>query len=214
MKIIVFLFSVVLFCIFFSIKIIAPSTYLEFIKEDSFVENAQALFFFLSSIFAFLAAKRFIKSKLILHGVLYGILAVGLFFIFGEEISWGQRIFNITTFDYFEKHNYQHETNIHNLNTILPFLEYGYILTGFYGAFAWLFKFLLMPQARTKRNHPANFAAPDWHVSPYFFLCFFIYTSVYFTKHEPNEFFLDERPRICRIAAGDGFFIFCGNKLY
>ena len=80
MKIIVFLFPVVLFCVYFSIKFIAPSTYLEFIKEDSFVENAQALFFFLSSIVSFWAARRFIKIKLVLHGVLYGILVL-LFFL-------------------------------------------------------------------------------------------------------------------------------------
>jgi len=211
MKIIVFLFPVVLFCVYFSIKFIAPSTYLEFIKEDSFVENAQALFFFLSSIVSFWAARRFIKIKLVLHGVLYGILAVGLFFIFGEEISWGQRIFNITTLDYFEKHNFQHETNIHNLNAILPFLEYGYILIGFYGASAWLFK-LLMPQARTKRNHLANFVAPDWHVSMYFFCCFFIYTTVYFTKYKPNEYFWMRDHEFAELLLALGFLFFAATN--
>lgn len=38
-------------------------------------------------------------------------------FVFGagEEISWGQRIFNIESSDFFKANNAQHETNIHNL---------------------------------------------------------------------------------------------------
>lgn len=33
----------------------------------------------------------------------------------GEEITWGQRIFNILTPDFFYHHNIQHEINVHNL---------------------------------------------------------------------------------------------------
>jgi predicted membrane channel-forming protein YqfA (hemolysin III family) len=42
---------------------------------------------------------------------------LGLLFVFfaGEEISWGQRIFNIETPEWFEKKNAQKETNLHNL---------------------------------------------------------------------------------------------------
>jgi hypothetical protein len=42
-------------------------------------------------------------------------VALGLFFGFGEEISWGQRIFNIIPGDFFMKKNLQQELNIHNL---------------------------------------------------------------------------------------------------
>jgi uncharacterized protein YqhQ len=40
-----------------------------------------------------------------------------LLFIFGagEEISWGQRVFGWETTDFFAEHNYQRETNLHNL---------------------------------------------------------------------------------------------------
>jgi len=42
---------------------------------------------------------------------------LGLLFVFfaGEEISWGQRIFEIETPHWFEKKNAQKETNLHNL---------------------------------------------------------------------------------------------------
>ena len=33
----------------------------------------------------------------------------------GEELSWGQRIFGIETPEFFQRHNIQHEMNLHNL---------------------------------------------------------------------------------------------------
>jgi len=41
--------------------------------------------------------------------------AVVLIFGAGEEISWGQRIFGIETPEFFQAHNAQSETNLHNL---------------------------------------------------------------------------------------------------
>jgi hypothetical protein len=73
------------------IKISLPYAYKEIIKEDAVVENAQALFYFIASIISCLAAKKFIKNKLVLRGVLYCVLAARFFFISGEEISWSQR---------------------------------------------------------------------------------------------------------------------------
>ncbi|MCU7938800.1 MAG: hypothetical protein KZQ64_09505 [gamma proteobacterium symbiont of Bathyaustriella thionipta] len=42
---------------------------------------------------------------------------LGLFFFFGagEEISWGQRIFDIESSEFFTQNNAQGETNLHNL---------------------------------------------------------------------------------------------------
>lgn len=46
-----------------------------------------------------------------------GVLAFALVFFFGagEEISWGQRIFNIESSAFFMENNAQKETNLHNL---------------------------------------------------------------------------------------------------
>ena len=52
------------------------------------------------------------------NGVFIGVwcfLAVVCFFGAGEEISWGQRIFNIESSDWFKQNNAQSETNLHNL---------------------------------------------------------------------------------------------------
>ncbi len=52
---------------------------------------------------------------------LSGTVFFTLVFIFGagEEVSWGQRMFNLDTPDIFKKYNAQKETNIHN------FIVYG-----------------------------------------------------------------------------------------
>lgn len=53
------------------------------------------------------------KKKLFLAFLL--ITALVLLFGAGEELSWGQRLFNIQSSNFFVKHNTQKEINIHNL---------------------------------------------------------------------------------------------------
>ena len=43
-----------------------------------------------------------------------------------EEISWGQRVFNIESPSFFKEYNYQQETNIHNFFD--PYVFYFYVL--------------------------------------------------------------------------------------
>jgi hypothetical protein len=45
----------------------------------------------------------------------WSFLALFTFFGAGEEISWGQRIFNVESSDWFKQNNAQAETNLHNL---------------------------------------------------------------------------------------------------
>lgn len=49
--------------------------------------------------------------------VLLGLAVLTLVCIFasGEEISWGQRILNIESSEFFRQHNAQQETNLHNM---------------------------------------------------------------------------------------------------
>ncbi len=71
-------------------------------------------------------------------------MILGLFFAFGEELSWGQRIFSIESSDFFIERNAQKETNLHNLvingiklNKVLFTYVIG-IIFGFYFIFALL----------------------------------------------------------------------------
>jgi hypothetical protein len=50
--------------------------------------------------------------------VLLGILTLGCFYLFGEEISWGQHIFGWRAGGIWGEFNYQQETNLHNLKEL------------------------------------------------------------------------------------------------
>lgn len=86
-----------------------------YVIEDGFIEYATALFLFCSSLLLFY---RFIKFYLFKNALWkVGVLVAVILFLFasGEEISWGQRIFNVESSDYFLKNNAQGETNLHNM---------------------------------------------------------------------------------------------------
>jgi hypothetical protein len=79
--------------------------------EDGVFEYLTALFFLLASIFSLRAF--FLKKNLWLL-----LFALVLFVGFGEEVSWGQRIFAFETPEFFLKKNVQKEFTIHNLEVL------------------------------------------------------------------------------------------------
>ncbi len=86
-----------------------------FAKEDGFIETLTALLLFMISVLQFSRFLKLRKQKTLLWSL--GTMFFVIIFLFGagEEISWGQRIFDIETGDYFKQNNLQNETNIHNL---------------------------------------------------------------------------------------------------
>ncbi len=80
--------------------------------EDGVFEYLTSLFYFLAFIFFVLSLSK-LKSVFINFYII--VLALACFFIGMEEISWGQRIFNIKTPESYKKLNYQEEYNLHNL---------------------------------------------------------------------------------------------------
>ena len=88
--------------------------------EDHFYENLQALILFLAAclmLFLFIRSKSedkiyFLKTK---RNYFFLLLCLFFFLCFGEELSWGQRIFGIRTPEYLQKINAQGEISIHNL---------------------------------------------------------------------------------------------------
>ncbi len=86
-----------------------------FSAEDGIVEYLTAVMLFSVSM---LCCVRFFKLwRFTSVGWKMGVLGFALLFFFatGEEISWGQRIFNIESGDFFVNNNAQGETNLHNL---------------------------------------------------------------------------------------------------
>lgn len=76
--------------------------------EDHLFEWATFAFLFFSFSFCLTL---FYKKR----NVFFGVLSIIFIFGAGEEISWGQRIFNIKPPEFIERDNVQHELSIHNL---------------------------------------------------------------------------------------------------
>ena len=103
-------------------------------KEDGVLENTTALMLFLGGVLMFYRFLKLGKER----GGWFKLttLCIALAFLFGagEEISWGQRIFNVESSDFFLENNVQNETNFHNLQVggvKLNKLIFGQILTVF-----------------------------------------------------------------------------------
>ena len=104
-----------LVCVVPLIYYLDTQTYRYIVREDHWVEYLTALFLLwcAASIFRSLCRKWSHISKRQKFGLM--LMGMAMFVGFGEEISWGQRIFDILSPDFFSKYNLQGETNIHNL---------------------------------------------------------------------------------------------------
>lgn len=89
-----------------------PLAYIVATYEDLVGEWAQVYLFAATMLLCIRAACY--KSS---YRPFFAILALACFYVVGEEISWGQRIFNLATPEFFETHNLQNETNLHNFFT-------------------------------------------------------------------------------------------------
>jgi hypothetical protein len=83
-----------------------------YIAEDGYIEYLTA-FFLLLTAFTCLNKGLTIESKI--STAFFCLLAILFFFGFGEEISWGQRLFGFETPEEIKLANTQQEFNLHNL---------------------------------------------------------------------------------------------------
>ena len=86
-----------------------------YVREDGFIEWLTIVALSSGAFLCFYRTFKLKSQRSLMF--LLGMVLMGLVFIFGvgEEISWGQRILNIESSEFFMKHNAQREINIHNL---------------------------------------------------------------------------------------------------
>ena len=89
-----------------------PLAYIIATYEDLVGEWAQVFLFTATMLLSIRVAC--FKSS---YRLFFVVLALACFYVVGEEISWGQRLFNLTTPEFFKTHNLQNETNLHNFFT-------------------------------------------------------------------------------------------------
>ncbi len=100
--------------------------------EDGIMENLSAVFLTLTFIgfIVFAFRSNFLKNKENGFKYFFTISWILLMFVFvGEEISWGQRIFNFATPEKLAEINKQNEFNIHNIEIVDTFAggQYRYL---------------------------------------------------------------------------------------
>jgi len=122
------------------------SHFSQIIAEDNFGE-------WLTVLFSLTASLLFITSGYFGVRLAY-LLGIGWFFFAMEEISWGQRIFGLTSPDFFLRLNIEQEVTIHNLYVGINGL---YILTN-------LFILLFMTSLRNVKMFVKFYSSP--HVYP------------------------------------------------
>lgn len=128
------------------LMLIPYDTFVTITKEDNLIESIGAIFFLLSAIlffYCYILSKENgqdfwrIKTN---RNIFFLFLGIIFFFAFGEEISWGQRIFGWGSPEIMEDVNRQRETNIHNLNFFMYNLSFERIFNLF-----WMTYCLLIP---------------------------------------------------------------------
>ena len=186
--------------------------YLGTVREDRIVEWMTAIFFLLSSILSVSIAFRFRRHNEILAFTLYALLGFGLFVIFGEEISWGQRIFHNTSPEFFLRNSTQQEINMHNLRPIQRITRYAYIGIGLYGSILWIAKSHMSKFAISKY---LQYTVPGWYLASYFFQVAFFYFYYYYISPINNFLHLSYHDaEVSELILSMGFLLFLAIKYF
>lgn len=172
---------------------------LGFPRIEGPIEGLSTILFFVSAIVLLISSTRIgkiITQPRIRNRVVFSLvfISIGLLYIFGEEISWGQQIFGWDSYGVFKEHNFQEETNTHNFFN--PVFDFAYPFVGT-GSFILLFFMWFFP--KEKRTYLFDLFFP--HQS-FFFLFFVMACSSFFGESEIYEFLLSV------------FFIFYSFRIY
>jgi len=168
------------------------SKFEQYVQEDGIVEWLTVLGLFVSSMVCFYRVKKLFYKKS--KWFLFVTLALGFFFFFaaGEEISWGQRIFGIATPEYFQQHNAQHETNLHNLvigGVKLNKLIFSFLLVGILAIFLVVVPVLYQKNSVVKKMlDVSGLPVPQLYQVLGFFIVFMV---ISFLKHGKNAELLE-----------------------
>jgi hypothetical protein len=108
-------------------------------REDGIIEYGSAFLLLVCCIVSVILAFRFSgqRSRTVMHSL----FAFVFFVMVGEEISWGQRIFGLSTPEIMKNINVQDELNIHNL--------FGYTADHIFSAGLFIYGFVVPILART-----------------------------------------------------------------
>ncbi len=132
------------------------------VQEDGLVEYTTAIMLLTISIFLLFRLIKVGKTKNTVWIIFNLFMILGLFFGFGEEISWGQRIFSVESGSFFAENNLQGETNLHNLSVNgvkINKIIFSYGFSVIFGTY-FLFSLLLFKKSKFTKDLMAKFGIP------------------------------------------------------
>jgi hypothetical protein len=184
--------------------------------EDGVAEMLQVLAYLLSLGLAVAVAGRLWTSARQGVACLYALLAVALFFLVGEELSWGQRMFGWSTPESLEAINKQGETTLHNIEGVGYAFKWAQLAVGAYGAMLpvllpwWIDGSPVWARARGF----LSFLIPHFTLVPYFALMFVwrLYRNLF---EEPTTYYfvISEYNEIVELVLALGFLLFLTFQL-
>lgn len=187
--------------------LLGKPAYKWFTGEDGASENLQVLFWGLAWILGFTVISRLWRNGLKVYAALYILLNAGIFFIIGEEVSWGQRVFGWETSEEMKAINKQEETNIHNIEGIGDKIKWVHVLMGAYGTILPLV--LRRAQARAHFDDPVSLLVPHYTLVPYFLTTLAWRLQANLWKPPKSLYFvITEYSEVMELVLAAAFFVF------
>ncbi|MDZ7360019.1 MAG: hypothetical protein ONB46_04735 [candidate division KSB1 bacterium] len=187
--------------------LMGKEVYKWFTGEDGVAENLQVLFFTLAFFLCFPVIARLWKSGAKLFALMYLVLSLGLFFIIGEELSWGQRIFGWETSEEMKAINKQEETNIHNIEGIGDKIKWIHVVMGAYGTILPLI--LLRAQISARPLDAVSLLVPHFTLLPYFLSTLLWRLQANLWKPPKSLYFvITEYSEVMELVLAVAFFVF------
>ena len=173
--------------------------------EDGPVEWGQFLFYAAACIVGVGIAYKRVKAGHPWQALLFAGFALANFFIAGEEIAWGQRIFGLQTPDDLKAINDQGEITVHNIGRIQDMFNLAMFLAAGYGVVAvFVNKKIQMERYWDQANYllvPPLFLVPT-------FLVAFVYKFIRYTAVRAPGFTVTKYAEVAELCLAFGFFVF------
>lgn len=187
--------------------LLGKEAYKWFTQEDGFAETMQVIFYLLTLILGLIVTRRQWQSEHKVIAFLYTGLCFALFFLIGEELSWGQRLFGWQTAESLVEINKQNETNLHNIYGVGATFKWIQLLVGAYGTLLPLAFLRWKGPARLQRFIPL--LVPHYTLIPCFAMLFVwrIYRNVV-PDFEQFYFVIAEYNEVMELALAMGLFLF------
>lgn len=138
--------------------------------EDGIAEIIQVFLYLTAFVYCLKVTKKLWQTDQKIIGAMYWVVLIGLFFMIGEELSWGQRIFGWETSETLREINKQEETNLHNIHGVGSTFKWLQMVAGAYGT---ILPLLLLSMDVFKRNKFFSYVIPHYTLIPFFAPLFF-----------------------------------------